>query len=119
MQFLADESCDFGAVRALRERGHDVLAVAENASQTVDTDVLAQARSEDRVVITEDKDFGRLVFADGHESSGVILLRYPADQRASLARDLVALCERLGEGLKGCFVVLEPGRTRVSRLRGD
>ena len=30
MRFLADESCDFAIVRALRDAGHDVMAVAEN-----------------------------------------------------------------------------------------
>jgi len=29
MQFLADESCDFGVVLALRAAGHDVVAIAE------------------------------------------------------------------------------------------
>ena len=29
MLFLADESCDFAVVRALRGAGHDVLAVAD------------------------------------------------------------------------------------------
>jgi hypothetical protein len=31
MHFLADESCDFAVVRALRAAGHDVKAVAEVA----------------------------------------------------------------------------------------
>ncbi len=29
MRFLADESCDFSVVRALRSAGHDVAAIAE------------------------------------------------------------------------------------------
>jgi hypothetical protein len=29
MRFLADESCDFAIVRALRAAGHDVVAVTE------------------------------------------------------------------------------------------
>jgi hypothetical protein len=29
MRFLADESCDFRVVRALRASGHDVTAVVE------------------------------------------------------------------------------------------
>jgi hypothetical protein len=29
VRFLADESCDFAVVRALRTAGHDMLAVAE------------------------------------------------------------------------------------------
>jgi len=30
LHFLADESCDFAAVRALRAEGFDVLSVAED-----------------------------------------------------------------------------------------
>jgi hypothetical protein len=33
MRFLADESCDFAVVRALRAAGHDVLAVAETCTR--------------------------------------------------------------------------------------
>ena len=29
MRFLADESCDFAIIRALRKEGYDVLAVSE------------------------------------------------------------------------------------------
>jgi hypothetical protein len=31
LEFLADQSCDFAVVRALRADGHDVIAVAEVA----------------------------------------------------------------------------------------
>jgi hypothetical protein len=34
MRFLADESCDFRVVRALRDAGHDLIAVAEAAPST-------------------------------------------------------------------------------------
>ena len=36
MQLLADESCDFSVVRALRAAGHDVKAVAEVALGVTD-----------------------------------------------------------------------------------
>jgi hypothetical protein len=35
MQFLADESCDFSVVRALRSAGHDVKAVGEFQQRSV------------------------------------------------------------------------------------
>jgi predicted nuclease of predicted toxin-antitoxin system len=65
LNFLADESCDFGVVRALRENGHDVLAVCEVAKRLEDSDVIELSAREDRVLITEDKDFGQLVYAHG------------------------------------------------------
>jgi hypothetical protein len=41
MRFLADESCDFAVVRALRKSGYDVVAVAEIAPRAEDSDVLS------------------------------------------------------------------------------
>src|SRR3989304_5315936 len=37
MRFLADESCDFIVVKALRAAGHDVLIVSEIAPRAKDT----------------------------------------------------------------------------------
>jgi len=36
LNFLADESCDFRVVRALREAGHEVLAVCEFAKSAIE-----------------------------------------------------------------------------------
>jgi predicted nuclease of predicted toxin-antitoxin system len=77
VKLLADESCDFRLVRALREAAYDVTAIAELARSITDDDVIAMARRDQRVLITEDKDFGQLVYAGGQVATGVILLRFP------------------------------------------
>ena len=87
MRFLANECCDLAAVRALRAGGHDVLAVAEFMQQSIDSELLTLALSEQRILLTEDKDFGSLVFAGGEQPPGVVLLRLdaiPAILRKSL-----------------------------------
>jgi len=58
LRFLADESCDHAVVRALRTDGHDVLAVSEIAQRSVDRRLIEQAWEEERILLTEDKDFG-------------------------------------------------------------
>ena len=63
MRFLADESCDFAVVRALREAGHDVAAVRELSLGVADDVVINLAVRENRILLTEDKDFGQLVYA--------------------------------------------------------
>lgn len=113
MRFLADESCDFSVVRALRARGHDVLVVAELASGSDDTMVMDMACRENRILLTEDKDFGQLVYAHSQQSSGVILTRYPAGARKALPNAVVALVSELGNDLIGSFVVMSPGRVRI------
>lgn len=114
MEFLADESCDFAAVRALRADGYDVVAVAEVASGAPDEVVLELARTSGRILLTEDKDFGQLVYADRQATGGVILIRFPARARGSLAITVVNAVRSLGPRLLGQFVVIQPGRARLS-----
>jgi predicted nuclease of predicted toxin-antitoxin system len=116
VRFLADESCDFSVVRALRAAGHDVAAVAEWPGGTPDREVLESARAEARVLLTEDKDFGQLVFSALAGSGGVILIRYPTTARNLLPSNVVRLTEKLGARLESVFVTLSPGRIRVNRL---
>jgi predicted nuclease of predicted toxin-antitoxin system len=113
VRFLADESCDFGVVRALRQAGHDVRAVCECALGAEDTQVIRLAVQDGRILLTEDKDFGRVVYVSGREHGGVILLRYPATARTRACGDVVALVERLRDRLVGHFVVAQPGRVRI------
>jgi hypothetical protein len=73
LRFLADESCDVAVVSALRAAGYDVSAIVEVSPGAQDAAVLALARTESRVLVTEDKDFGLLAYAGGQETTGVVL----------------------------------------------
>jgi len=53
MRFLADESCDSIIIKTLREAGHDVLAVGEINPRAEDSEVLALARKEKRILLTK------------------------------------------------------------------
>jgi len=61
MRFLADESCDFSVVRALRAAGHDVETVTETCRGAPDEIVTQLSVQTRRILLTEDKDFGQLV----------------------------------------------------------
>jgi predicted nuclease of predicted toxin-antitoxin system len=91
MRFLADESCDFAIVRALRAAGHDVVAVAERLPGAEDQAVIDLAAQDERILLTEDKDFGQLIHASKERGRGVILLRYPVEARMHMAKAAVRL----------------------------
>ena len=116
LRFLADESCDFAAVRALRAQGFDVLAVAEAIPGAEDTQVIEYALRDGRLLLTEDKDFGQLVYAAGHASCGVILIRYTPAARSTLGSRIVALVQDYGYRLSSSFVVLRPDQIRIVAL---
>ena len=115
--FLADESCDFTVVRALRTAGHDVIAVAEVAAGSDDETVANLALSQQRILLTEDKDFGQLVYAHAQEAIGVILLRFHARTRADIGRTIVDLVTTRGEELTGSFSLVQPGLIRIRWLK--
>jgi predicted nuclease of predicted toxin-antitoxin system len=115
LRFLADESCDFGVVIALRGAGHHVTAIVEINPGADDESVLALARTESRVLLTEDKDFGLLAYAGGLQGAGVIFIRFPGNVRSSLGQSVVSAVTEFGERLARAFVVIEPGRARLSR----
>jgi predicted nuclease of predicted toxin-antitoxin system len=82
LRFLADESCDFAVVRALRAEGYDVLAVSEVTQRSDDRELIDQAHGERRILLTEDKDFGWLVYV-----SRVVLVLKSKVAMASRSRD--------------------------------
>lgn len=113
MLFLIDESCDACMTSILRSNGHDVMAVSESHPGASDSTVIALAVGMARILITEDKDFGQLVYASGHGHSGVLLLRYPFKLRHLIAEQILTLVRNRGELLSRSFTVIEPGRIRI------
>jgi predicted nuclease of predicted toxin-antitoxin system len=108
MRFLAGESCDFRVVRELRAAGHDVVAVIEAAQGASDAAILEMAVNERRIFLTEDRDFGQLVYAAAKPAPGVILFRFPASTRASLPARVVDIVAKHADKLADRFVVLQP-----------
>lgn len=117
MRLLADECCDAGLVQALRADGHDVVYALESFSGAEDDQVLAQAWTEERLLLTEDKDFGELVFRLQKSARGVILLRFDVVDRHQKVDRLRHILAQEGERLAGMFVVLEVDKVRLRPLR--
>jgi predicted nuclease of predicted toxin-antitoxin system len=117
LRFLADESCDFAVVRALREDGFDVLAISETMQRSDDRELIVRAHKENRILLTEDKDFGWLVYASDEHSAGVVLMRFPGNARSTLVDAVRSVVQEHGRKLAGMFVVIQPGLTRIGRSR--
>jgi predicted nuclease of predicted toxin-antitoxin system len=76
MRFLIDESADARLATHLHALGHDATLVAVSHRPGLpDPDVLAIAHREQRILITDDRDFGELVFRQRQPHAGVIYLR--------------------------------------------
>ena len=115
MLFIADESCAGPVIRALRTAGHDVIAIAEISKGIPDERVMDRAFSERRVLITEDNDFGELVYVQKRPSAGVVLVKFHRRMRRTKPAAVVEAVATLGERLRDGFAVVEPGRVRLAK----
>jgi predicted nuclease of predicted toxin-antitoxin system len=118
MRWLADECVDAGLVLHLRAAGHDVAYMAEIAPAISDAEVLARAHAEDRLLLTEDKDFGDLVFRRGRPVPAVVLLRIDPAMHELKKKRLAAAIDRFGEKLHGRYTVVEASKFRARPLPG-
>ena len=116
MQFLANENFPLDAVEAVRNIGHDVAWIRTDAPGSPDRDVLRRAMSEQRILLTFDKDFGDLAFQFGLPAScGIVLFRLQASSSAALAT-LVMTALQSRTDWAGQFSVVEAGRIRMRPL---
>jgi len=117
MKLLADENIPRLCVERLREVGHDVLYIAEANAAAKDPDVLLLAGHESRILNTEDRDFGTLVYGLQKEPpEGVVYIRLGFSTPGAIADALWEIIEDENVELEGRFTVLELGRIRQRPL---
>lgn len=81
-----------------------------------DESVLARAQTENRILITFDKDFGELVFHRGlSASSGIILFRIERPSAESLAERIVSILNSRSDW-EGHYSVADEHTIRMRRI---
>ena len=80
-----------------------------------DDEVIEKAFTEDWILITNDKDFGEMVFRERREHKGVIFLRLEDERAANKIAVLQRLLENYAEKLPKQFVVATETRVRFTQ----
>ncbi|UZK65680.1 DUF5615 family PIN-like protein [Sphingomonas sp. M1-B02] len=110
MRFLIDENVPLLVATALRSLGHYCFVVAESSPSALEPDIMAQARREDRVLVTFDSDFSRQIFgALSPPPLGVVYMRSRPEHARIVAESFLDLFR---EGLidpMSHFITIETG----------
>jgi len=116
MRFLANENFPFDAVDSLRQHGHDVVWIRTEAPGISDPEVLHFAQTEERILLTFDKDFGELAFRSKLPSSvGVILFRFKASSSQAIAEQVIKVISARDDW-SGHFSVVEEDKIRMRKI---
>lgn len=116
MQFLADVNIERRIVLHLRSAGYDVLWIPEYDCRMTDTALLDRAVQEQRIVITNDKDFGNLIFLQRKAAVGVILFRIDDQNVRVKITILKNMLLRYQDKFVGHFVTIARKRIRFVPL---
>lgn len=101
MKLLVDECCDVGLIDGLRAD---------------DETVLRTAVAQERVLLTEDKDFGELVIRLELPAHGLILLRLGTTATPAKLHRLRAVLAADPDRFVGSFTVIESDKVRFRPL---
>ena len=118
LRFIADECCPGSIVQALRDAGHDVRYAAETNQQAPDETIAELALADDRLVITQDFDFGEMAIRHRIPFHGVVLLAFGQARIAERIARTLSVVGELGGGLAGHLTVIDRRRHR-QRLLAD
>lgn len=117
MKFLANENFPLKSVFFLRHAGYDVVSITEDAPGSKDDVILKRAVTEQRMILTFDRDYGELIFKRKFPvPCGVIYLRFEPltpEEPGEFLFDLFTLGNLTWEGR---FTTIERKRLRQRPL---
>jgi predicted nuclease of predicted toxin-antitoxin system len=117
LRFLIDVGVGTGIEKYLREEGYDTKTVRDIDPRMEDEEIIRTAVSEDRMVVTMDKDFGELVYHFSMKHCGVLLLRLEdatGTEKLQVVRHIV---ENYFSQIRNGFCVFQNGRLRIRKRK--
>jgi len=117
LKLLLDENIGHEAFRVLLDLGYAVKSILKDAPGSSDENVLAQAEREEMILVTLDRDFGRLVFLKSHKHVGVIYLKLQNESAALITQVLISLLTSYADRLAGSFTVVSERSVRIKESK--
>ncbi len=116
IKFLADVNVEKPLVDYLTKQGYDIKWLPDYNREMSDEDLLRLANQEKRIFITNDKDFGDLIFLQKKLSAGTILFRVKGQKSEEKIKLLKKLLMGYGDRLLDHYVVITKLKIRIIPL---
>ena len=114
-KILADENIPNSTIQALRSLGYDVLSVWEVKPGLSDDQVVQLSIKEQRIIVTFDKDFGRLALTNPN-IPGVLLLRIPPKDANYITRRILSALTTV-DNVYGKLIIVRKETLKIISLR--
>lgn len=115
---ILDENIDQVLIETLKSYHWEVFSIREHTPGLSEREVINKVREKQGILITEDKDFGELVFAHGFASGGisVIFLKSEGMHIAKAEEMLVKAIKQYRNTADNYFITIDKNKVRVTIL---
>ncbi len=119
IKFIADVNVEKPIIDYLKKEGYDVKWIPDYNCEILDEDLLDMAKDEGRILITNGKDFGEIIFLQKRLSIGILLIRIKG-QRVEVKLKLIKkLFQNYKNKLLNNFVIVTDKKIRFIPLEDE
>lgn len=113
---VCDENLSQRWINLIKESGYETFSVREHFAGITDMEVTKIAIDKNALIVTEDKDFGDIVFAQNIKNVSVALLRYDQPDYETIANLLLSTLQQHFKSQEHCFYTITKQQVRRRRL---
>jgi predicted nuclease of predicted toxin-antitoxin system len=113
---IIDENVDQSLVTKLKDYTTNVISIRDEHPGISDQDVIMIAKSNKGLVITEDKDFGELVFSHNLRGCSVMLLRYDKSDLAQMEHNIFKALQYYKNQKGHMFMTITGKKIRIRKI---
>jgi len=110
---VLDENIEAYWINLLRKHEHQIISIAESYPGISDREVMQIVEENKELLITEDKDFGELVFAYGFKNVSIIFLRYDQPEYHQIENAFLGCVKKYAASTINKFITISKTKIRV------
>jgi predicted nuclease of predicted toxin-antitoxin system len=113
---IIDENVETYWIQLLKNADYEYFSIRENCPGISDSDVIDIARKHKGLIITEDKDFGELLFSHDLEKVSVLFMRYDQPEYHQIEKFFLKCIDNYFANQEVCFITITKNKIRIRKF---
>jgi predicted nuclease of predicted toxin-antitoxin system len=113
---IFDENVEEYWIKLIMNQGYEYISIRHSFSGITDTEVINIVKEHKGLLITEDKDFGELVFAHGITNVAILFLRYDQPQYDQILEHVLRCIDEFTKNPRSVFITITKNKIRYRNI---
>jgi len=113
---IFDENVEQYWIRLIKNLGIEFISIRENHQGITDLEVIEIVKKFHGLLVTEDKDFGELVFAHSIKDVSLMFLRYDQPNYSQIEEHLINTMHKYLKGEISGFITITKNKIRIRKI---